>query len=115
MRSSALRLTVDTAAVKPTELLRAMAEKGIPCLLTRRMLADLERELGTMQAAISWLIELATLTNRPMMVNLPTADGSQTVLLAPRGWGEERLKGWAGGLSEGLEAMFGPATVRRMP
>jgi hypothetical protein len=112
---SALRLVVDTAAVKPTELIRPMAERGIPCLLTSRMLADLERELGTMEAAISWLVDLATLTNRPMLVNVPTAEGSTTVMLAPRGWSDERLQGWAGGLSEGLEAMFGPAELRRIP
>jgi hypothetical protein len=114
MTRSALRVTVDTAAVKPTELIRPMAERGIPCLLTSRMLHDLERELGTMEAAITWLVDLATMTNRPMMVNVPTVEGSQTVMLAPRGWGQERLSGWAGGMAEGLEAMFGPAELRRM-
>src|SRR5687768_4380838 len=95
----ALKLTIDTAAVKPTEAIRPMAERGIPCLLTARMLADLVAELGSYEAATLWLVELATLTNRPMMVNVPTTEGSTTVLLAPRGWGDERLRGWAGGLA----------------
>jgi hypothetical protein len=115
MSSRALRLTVDTAAVRPTELIRPMAERGTPCLLTARMLRDLVAELGSYEVATLWLVDLATLCGKPMMVNLPTAEGSQTVMLAPRGWGQERLRGWAGGLSEGLEAMFGPSELREMP
>jgi hypothetical protein len=114
MSSRSLKLTVDTAAIRPTEVIRPMAERGIPCLLTSRMLADLVAELGSYEAATLWLVNLATLCGKPMMVNLPTAEGSQTVLLAPRGWGTERLQGWAGGMAEGLEGMFGPAELRRM-
>jgi hypothetical protein len=109
---AALRLTIDTERLKPTDAIRPMAERGIPCVLTNRMLRDLERELGTMAAAITWLVDLATFTSRPMAVNVETAEGSTTVLLAPRGWGDERLKGWAGGLAEGLERHFGAASIR---
>jgi hypothetical protein len=115
MPSGALRVTVDTERLKPTAVLRTAAEAGTTVGLTHRMLRDLEAELGGMDPAIEWLIGLATMTGRPVFVNLPTGpDASQTVALAPKGWGSERLAGFVGGLREELEIMYGPAEVRRM-
>jgi hypothetical protein len=115
MSSSALRVTVDTERLKPTAILRTAAEAGTAVGLTHRMLADLEAELGGMEPAVEWLVSLATLTGRPIFVNLPNGkDASQTVALAPKGWGSERLAGFVGGLRDELEDMYGPATMRRM-
>ena len=37
---------------------------------------------------------------------------STTVAIAPKGWSEERLAGYIGGIHEELEEQFGPATIR---
>jgi hypothetical protein len=115
MSSSALRVTVDTDAVKPTAVLRTAAEAGTTVGLTHRMLRDLEAELGGMEPALEWLIGLATMTGRPVFVSLPNGpDASQTVALAPKGWGSERLAGYVGGLKDELESVYGPATMQEM-
>ncbi len=109
----ALHVTVDTQAHTPTELIGAVARMGVPVVLTARMLLDLSEELDGYEAATAWLIGLATETGQPAAVNVPDGpDHTVTVLLAPRGWTDEKLKGWAGGMHEELEEMFGPATIR---
>ena len=91
------------------EAIRRTAEAGAAVALTGRALAQLEAELGGTEAALLWLVDLATNTNRPIVVNLPAADGnSQTIALSPRGWGEERLRGWLGGRAAELAETFGP-------
>jgi len=111
--SRALHLTVDTRQLKPTEALGHVARAGTAVGLTHRMLRDLEQELGGYKRACKWLIALATETNRPITINLPTGpDSSTTVAIAPKTWSEEKLRGWIGGMHEELEAMFGPATLR---
>lgn len=112
MSSRALRLTVDTQAAKPTELIGTVARMGVPVVLTSRMFLDLCGELGDYEAATSWLIDLATATGKPAAVNLPDGpENTVTVLLAPRGWTDEKLRGWGAGMREELAAMFGPATI----
>src|SRR5687767_11118364 len=112
MSTRAARFLVDTDAVKPTAILRRAAEAGIAVGLTHNMLRDLEAELGGMGPAVEWLVGLATMTGRPVFVNLPSGpDASRTVALAPKGWGSERLAGYVGGLKGELEAMYGPATI----
>jgi hypothetical protein len=105
---------VDTLALKPTVVLRTTAEAGASIGLTHRMMRDLAKELGGYEPAIEWLAELATMAGRPVFVNLPSAEGSATVALAPKGWSSERLAGYVGGRSAELQAMYGPATIRRM-
>jgi len=109
----ALSVTVDTQQFKPTAVLGRVARAGTAVGLTHRMLRDLEQELGGYQRAVKWLIALATETNRPITVNVPTgADTSTTVAIAPKGWSDERLQGFIGGLHEELEETFGPASIR---
>jgi hypothetical protein len=113
MSSSALRVLLDTAC--PSEALRHLAKLSVPAVIMHRLYRDLVRELGTDELAVCSLIDLATESGKPIALNVSTGeDTSTTVLLSPRGWGEERVRGWAGGLSEGLEAMFGPASPRRI-
>jgi hypothetical protein len=113
MSTRSARFLVDTAAVKPTAVLRRAAESGVSVGLTHRMLRDLEAELGGMEPAVERLVELATLTGRPVFVNLPNGpDASRTVALAPKGWGSERLAGYVGGLKDELESVYGPAELR---
>jgi len=113
MTARSLSLTIDTAALKPTEALGCVARAGTVVGLTHRMMADLEQELGGYKRACKWLIALATETNRPIAINMPSGpDASTTVLLAPASWTEERLRGWAGGMAPELEEQFGPATLR---
>ena len=112
-------ITVDAERVSVARslaaLARASARDGGPLVcVTGRAWADLAAELGSDEAAVRRLLLIATNTGRPICVNLPTEDGSTTVFVAPNGWSEERLAGWAAGHVEELEAAFGPATVRRM-
>ena len=111
--SRALHVTVDTATLRPTAVLGRVARAGTAVGLTHRMFRDLAAELGDHDAACRWLVDLAQEVDRPVLVNMPTGpDTSTTVALAPFWWGEERLRGYVGGLHEEIEEMFGPATIR---
>jgi hypothetical protein len=69
------------------------------------------RKLTAPGPAGRFLLETAERIGRPLGVNVPTADGnSQSMLLAPRGWTQERLAGWVADHHEAIEAQFGPAT-----
>ena len=111
------RILSDPARVPPSKAIaataRAAAYAGGPLVaVTGRAYLDLIAELGSDEAAVRYLVKLAGNTWRPLCVNLPAPDGSTTVFVAPRGWTDERLRGWAAGHVEELEAAFGPATVR---
>jgi hypothetical protein len=113
MSSRSLSVLVDTEHVKPTVILGRVARAGSTVSLTHRMFADLAAELGDHDAACRWLVDLAQEVDRPVLVNMPTGpDTSTTVALAPFWWGEERLRGYVGGLREEIEEQFGPAVVR---
>jgi len=112
------RILSDPAAVRPSRALaataRAAAYEGGPLVaISGRAYLDLIAEFGSDEAAVRYLVKLAGTTRRPLAVNLPTGpDTSTTVFVAPKGWTEERLRGWAAGHHAELEAAFGPATVR---
>jgi hypothetical protein len=115
MSTRSAHFLVDTAAIPPSVVLRMTAEAGASIGLTHRMMRDLAEELGGYEPALEWLAELATMTGRPCFVNQPTGrDTSTTVAIPPRGWGEERLAGFVGGLKDELESVYGPAKLRRM-
>ena len=108
-------MTIDAERVSVSRSLaavaRASARDGGPLVVvSHRALDDLVDELGGYDGAARRLLTIATNTGRPLAVNVPTEDGSRTMFVAPKGWTEERLRGWAAGRHEELEAMFGPAT-----
>ena len=111
-------IAVDPGAISPSKALAAVARAaayagGPPVVVTHRAYADLVAELGSEDAAVRYLVKVAGNTRRPIAVNLPTGpETSATVFVAPKGWSDERLRGWAAGHHEALQAMFGPATVR---
>ena len=112
-------MTIDAEHVSVSRALaalaRASARDGGPLVcVSHRALADLADELGGYDGAARRLLAIATNTGRPLAVNAPTVDGSRTMFVAPRDWTEERLRGWAAGRHEELEAMFGPATPVRL-
>jgi hypothetical protein len=83
-------------------------------VVTGRALGDLADELGGYEAAARFLTTVASNVGRPLAVNYPTGpDRSQTMFIAPKGWTEERLAGWVAGKRDGLEQMFGAASVVR--
>ena len=111
-------VTVDAERVSVARslaaLARAAARDGGPLVaITGRAWRDLADELGGDEAAIRHLLRVATNTGRPLCVNFSIERGSRTVLVAPRDWTEERLRGWVAGRHEELEAAFGPASVVR--
>jgi len=108
-------VTIDAERVSVSRslaaLARASARDGGPLVcVSHRALDDLAAECGGYDGAAGRLLTIATNTGRPLAVNVPTEHGSQTLFVAPKGWTEGRLRGWAAGRHEELEAMFGPAT-----
>jgi hypothetical protein len=91
-----LRLTNDPRRVPTSRMLEAAADVPLMCL-SHRALATLTAEFRSPKRAAHWLARLAQRRGRPVLVNVPTADGSRTVALSPRGWSEERLLGWLAG------------------
>jgi hypothetical protein len=106
-----LRLTVDSDSVSPSRSIATAARLSPLLVLTHRALADLERELGSYEAAARHLYCVATNVGRPIGVNCPTPDGSRTMFVPPRGWTQERLTDWVAGHHEQLEAQFGAAEI----
>jgi len=96
--SRTLHITADPAAVSMAASIRAMASLAPLFVISVRALGDLADELGSMDAAVTFLLELAEANTKPIGVNLPSADGaSKSVFIAPRTWTDERLQGWIGG------------------
>src|SRR5687767_9013797 len=92
------------------DIIRGAATAGTQPLvaLTFKALVALGDELGSVEAAGQFLIDLANEIGKPVAINIPTTDGNSTTqFLAPFGWTRERLLGYVGGYSAELEAMFG--------
>ncbi len=110
------RILSDPAAVRPSKAIaataRAAAYDGGPLVaITGRAYLDLVAELGSDEAAARHLARVATNSGRPILVNFPTgADTSRTIVVGPKGWGEEKTAGWIAGRHRELEAAFGDAT-----
>ncbi len=103
-----LRVITDPSALSMAASIRAMAQVAPLFVISVRALGALAAELRSMDAAVTFLLELAEANTKPIGVNLPSADGaSKTVLIAPRTWTDERLQGWIGGHGAELEAEFG--------
>jgi hypothetical protein len=106
-------ITIDAGAVSPAKAIAAAARGPSLLIVSARAFDELTTELGGIEAATEHLLRVATKTNRPIAVNFPTAEGeSSTACIAPKGWTPERLRGWLGGKREGIEGLFGTATVR---
>jgi len=106
--SGSLHITADPTAVSMARSIRAMAQVAPLFVISVRALSELADELGGMDAAAKFLLELAEANNKPIGVNLPGADGaSKSVFVAPRTWTDERLQGWIGGHGAELEAEYG--------
>jgi hypothetical protein len=113
MSTRTLHRTIDSEVVSPAGAIELAAQTGPLLVLTGRALNDLADELGSDEAAMRHLLRVAETVNKPIAVNVETGpDTSSTVFLAPRSWTPERLRGWAAGHHEALEATFGAATFR---
>ena len=109
--SGTMRVTADASKVSMAASIRATASVAALFMLTVRALADLADELGSMDAAATFLLDVAEANNKPIGVNLPAPDASsKSVFIAPRTWTDERLQGWIGGHGAVLEAEFGEVT-----
>ena len=111
--SRTLHITADPAAVSMAASIRAMASLAPLFVISVRALGALADELGSMDAAVTFLLGVAEEVGRPIGVNLEAPDGSsRTAFIAPRGWTEERLAGWTAGHHQELEDEFG--TIMRV-
>ena len=107
-------MTVDPSSVSVAASIRVAAEAAPLLVITGRALADLARELGSMDAAGRYLCTLAEEIGHPIGVNGPTsAASSSTAFISPRSWSPERLQGWIAGRHQELEDAFGDATHAR--
>ena len=105
--SNTARLMIDPSTLSTAGAIHAAAEAA-PCLvLGQRALVGLAAELGGMDAASRYLLDVAEDLNKPIGANLERGDGSQTVFIGPRSWSEEQLAGWIGGHHAELEDAFG--------
>jgi hypothetical protein len=103
-----MKITADPARVSMAAAIRAAAEAAPLLVITGRALADLADELGSMEAAVGFLLELAEANDRPIATNVPTGDEtSSTAFVAPAGWTTARLRGWVARHHRELEAEFG--------
>lgn len=108
-------ITIDPARDRPSRCILAAARMAPLLILTGRSLLELADELGGYDRAARYLTTVATEIGHPIGANVPTGtETSTTLFVAPKGWTDERLRGWAAGHADELQAMFGPATVRSL-
>src|SRR4051794_10345576 len=98
-----MHVKLDPTAVPSSRAIRTAAGLAPLFVLTGRALLDLERELGSWDAAGRYLLDVAEEIGRPIGVNAPTPAGSRTMFITPRSWSPERLRGWVAGHHEVLE------------
>jgi hypothetical protein len=99
------------------QVIQTALRAGAFCALTHGAFRDLADELGGPEHAAAWLVEQATRNHTPIALNLATttdpAGPSRTICLSPRGWSEERLRGWIAGRHRELETAFGKTAGAR--
>ena len=107
------RITIDSETVSPARAIAAAARSAPLLVASHRAFRDLAAELGGHDEATRHLLAVATAVDAPIAVNVARDGGeSTTACIAPKGWTEEKLRGWIGGKREAIEALFGPATIR---
>ena len=113
--SKAARLMIDPSTLSMAASIRAAAQAGPLLVLTTRALRDLAHELGGHDRAAECLLTIVEEIGRPVAVNLERENGSHTVFIAPRGWSDERLRGWIAGHHADLEAELGEIVRMGLP
>ncbi len=88
--------------------IRHLVQDSPLALLSRDVVRDLERELGSADQVATFLRDLATEMQKPIAVNFPQREESYTVIIAPRGWTREKLAGYVGAHKNPLEREYGP-------
>ena len=97
--------------IPPSELVRASAHATPFVLIKGKGALNLVAELGGPEATAEWLAALAAEVDHPVAINLLVAGGTRTFIVAPPLWPEEKLKGWAAGYMDELQAVLGEARV----
>lgn len=105
--STTLRVTLGETAGTAAAI-EAAALAGPMVVLTERTYRVLTAELGDHAAAMGFLLRVSEEADKPIGVNFPTPEGSRTCFLAPRGWTQDRLRGWIGARHEEIAEVFGP-------
>ena len=115
MRRSSARVLVDSPdSGLVVEALERLAAEVPMVMVGEAAYSHVVAVKGSDEAALRFLLELATRIGRPIGLNASTGEGtSSTLFVPPAGWSEERLQGWVAGHKDELEAELGPATPRR--
>src|SRR4051812_24825398 len=83
---------------RATDAIRQVAALTPLAVVTQNLYRQLRQQLGGDDAALTWLMSLAMKLGHPIGLNLSNGRGSsQTLMLAPIGWSEERVQGWTAG------------------
>jgi hypothetical protein len=96
---------------------RVAAAGQATVVVTAATFSYLRRDCGSDKRALEWLTNLAAETGKPIALNLPDGpDRSVTTFVSPKGWTEERLRGFIAGRHAELEAVLGEvAEIRSVP
>lgn len=93
------------------QMIRAACTPGTLAVLSASTFLELSDELGGLEGALLFLVDVATANKTPIALNLPTTadpDGPSTTLcVPPKGWSQERVSGWVAARHQELEAIFG--------
>jgi hypothetical protein len=76
-------LTITTNTPKPSKVIARAARFAPLLILTGHVLLDLERELGSWEAAGRYLLKVAENVGKPLAVNAPTCRGLDWPAVSP--------------------------------
>jgi hypothetical protein len=110
-------LDFDPPGAAGLAIRRVAAAGQATVVVTAATFSYLRRDCGSDKRALDWLAKLAAETGQPIALNLPDGeDRSVTTFISPKGWTEERLRGFIAGRHAELEAVLGEvAEVRSVP
>jgi hypothetical protein len=103
---------LSSSGRRTDEAIQHAQDEGETLLLLWGTFCQLANEMGGQRSAMQWLHDLVTATDRPLAYAAPSCEtATETHVLTPTAWSEERTLGWLSGLREEAEALFGSTTV----
>lgn len=97
------------------QIARATASTEVMIAFGAGIARELRQELHSWERVGAWMLEVATETGKPVLLNVEQGDESETLAIAPKGWSEERLQGYIAACHEELEEAFGEIDRTRDP
>jgi hypothetical protein len=92
------------------EAIVAAMEASPLVVLTHLALSDPGSECGNPESTIRWLLSEVNRLGKPVGINSPSKDGSQTIFLPPSGWTPERVNEYVPTAYPAMGSVFGPVS-----